>query len=349
MELTTTRDPETWTAWCDELELQDTYYTLEYAGIWEEEEGAEAVGIKFDAGEQGTLLYPVMKDPLDYVPGGEGFHDLRTPYDFGGPTAFGSEPKAVQDAFVDAQQELVEQWNVVTEFARLHPYQVTTPPEDAEFHADNIQADLTDGYEQVWDDYHTNQRNRVRSAKDDGVTIELEEGPEPKDDANVRAFLDHYYGTMVKVGANPNYFYLPETLQALMNHPSVVLASAYHEDNNIASGMFLCAGDVIFYFLSGSDQDYLDLRPNNLMLDRIVEYGCDQGFARFHLGGGSEGLRHFKSQVGNDRVPYHILNRVHDEEAYEELIEQADLEDDGGQFPAYRLAKFDDRGMPPSY
>lgn len=342
MSLDITTDVDEWNRWCREVGLEDPYYRLDYTRLWEREERAEAVGIRFES-DAGTVWYPVLRDPLDFLPGSEAYCDIRTAYDFGGPAALGEEPGRAQREFQEAFDELVDDWNVVTEFARLHPYCVRERPEEATFHTQNIHASLSKGYDNVHEAYHKNQRNRIRDAEEAGVEIEVAEERGPKrryaDD-----FLRCYYETMERVGANPDYFFLPETLRALVDRPEMVLASALYDGGVVASGMFLCAGDVIFYFLSGSDGDYLDVRPNNLMLDRMVQYGVERDYVYLHLGGGSETLRHFKSQVGNGRINYYILTRVHDEAAYEELSAHA-TEDD--QFPAYRMNKFEDRETPP--
>lgn len=342
MTLDVTQDVDEWNEWCREVGLTDPYYRLDYTGLWEREERAEAVGVRFES-EAGTVLYPLLRDPLDFLPGGDDYCDIRTAYDFGGPAPVGEDPSRAQQQFQEAFEDLVDEWNVVTEFARLHPYRVRDRPSAASFHAQNIHAHLADGYETVYEDYHTNQRNRIRNAEEAGVEIVLAEGEEK---SRADDFLRCYYETMERVGANPDYFYLPETLRSLIARPEMVLASALYDGRVVASGMFLCADDVIFYFLSGSDGDYLDVRPNNLMLDRIVEYGVERDFTYLHLGGGSESLRHFKSQVGNGRINYFILTRVHDDSAYDELSAHVDGDD---QFPAYRMEKFEDREIPPNW
>jgi hypothetical protein len=201
--LQTTEDPDEWADWLNEAELQDPYYNLNYTTIWADPPESEAVGIRFRA-ENGTVLYPVIKESLEYLSPDEKLYDVRTAYDFGGPLVLGTCLKETSAQFLDAWQSLMTRWNVVTEFARLHPYRQKEKPPDAEFHADNIHVDVSDGYDKAYDDYHTSQRNHVKNAKKAGVTTSVHRAP---DKTQRQKFIDLYYHTMREVGADPSYFF----------------------------------------------------------------------------------------------------------------------------------------------
>lgn len=345
MTLKTTCDPAQWQRWCEELGLDELYLSLHYVRLWAREESGEAVGVRFDS-EHATVLYPFLKVGLDYLPDGEGYCDIRTPYDFGGPCVLGQQSAAVWRSFRHTLGEQFTKWGVVTEFARLHPFALNYVPEDATFHADNLCVDLNVGYDQIYDDYHTNQRQRIRWATENDVVVEIDAASGHK--RRSTDFLRLYYETMEKVGAAPSYFFLPETLRTLIELPEVVLASALHEGAVISSGIFLTSGTNIFYFLSGSSREHLDLRPNNLMLDAIVKYGVEHDLNYFHLGGGSSGLRHFKSQIANTKVPYYLFKAIHLPEKYAALVSASDL-GESKVFPEYRPAKFGKREVPPAW
>ena len=66
----------------------------------------------------------------------------------------------------------------------------------------------------------------------------------------------------------------------------ISLFCARHKEQIIAAALFLHDGDVVHYFLGGSDSDYLALRPNNLLLYQAICWAKRQGYRLFNLGGG---------------------------------------------------------------
>lgn len=343
-ELDVTRNRETWHSWIEPLELNDPYYDFNYLEAWADDPYSELLGIRFNS-RKFTVLYPVIRESLRYLDSDIDYCDIRTPYDFGGPIAFGTRSTDKEQEFYFAWLDLVKKWEVITEFNRLHPYRQTLDLDDQLFHADNIQVDLSVGYDQIHKDYHTNQRNRLRNADDVGLRAEVNSAP---DESTVEAFLTLYYETMMAVDASADYFYRPRVLRNVINHDAAVLVSVYDSENIIASGIFLTSDEEIFFFLSGSDRSELDKRPNNLMLDKVVRWGVEQNYRLFHLGGGSEGLRHFKAQIGNSRVPYFIRKSVHNQAAYEQLCSKFSVGKDA-DFPEYRERKFSNREIPPNF
>lgn len=337
MTIETTTDAETWTTWIDAAGVEDVYYSFDYLEIWETEEKGEPVGIRFD-GSAGRVLYPVVCVPLDPLEEGTGYVDVRTAYDFGGPLTIthGADGSTLLDQFDPAFVELLESWNTVTEFARLHPLRVDSVPDDAVHHADNYVVEFDEGYERVYDEYKSSFARNVRQAEDHGLEVAIEDEP---DDAARRAFIDLYLDTMEKVDAEPFYFFDESTLQALMDLPEMATVTTRTETGEIAaSAIVLQSANDLFYFLGASDRDYLDLRPNNILFDRIIRHAAQSGYDQLHLGGGSEGLRRFKSQMATGTVEYYLRKRVHDREAYETICEAEGENPDADAFPPYRDA-----------
>ena len=147
--LQTTEEDSTWAAWLAEAGLDDVYYSAAYARIWAEEERGSFVGIRY-SGAAGLLLYPLVLVPLDSLPGGAGLLEARTPYDFGGPRAFGEDLQAVHEGFRPELVAWLRSRGVISEFARLHPLSNGGRPTDAKLHADNFVVDLATTYEELF-------------------------------------------------------------------------------------------------------------------------------------------------------------------------------------------------------
>ncbi|MCB9677378.1 MAG: GNAT family N-acetyltransferase [Alphaproteobacteria bacterium] len=305
MKLDVTAVPAEFDAWVAALGVDDPYATLDWAARWASNELGAAFGIR-GTSPGGTVLYPVVRVPLDALPGGAGRCDLRVAYDFGGP--FATDP-ALLPAFDEAMGALRAEWRVVTEFGRLHPYRPLPP--DARPHSEHVLADLgRDGVEASG----THQRF-VRRAVREGLGFRMTDASAPADRA---AFLALYRETMGRVGAHGVFRFPEPTLEAAMDHPRVHLALVEGEGVD-AAALFLDAGATWFYFLGCSATDALPRRPNNLLFHEAIAFARDRGAARVHLGGGSESLLAFKRRIGNATVPYALWRRVHDPAAFEAL------------------------------
>jgi hypothetical protein len=341
-----TEDTGEWDAWCAAAGIDDIYFRLSYARLWAPYEGARAIGLRLRT-DAGVLLYPVLQVPLDALPGGVGRCDLRTAYDFGGPLALGPDAAALHQEFRHALDELSARWRVVTELARLHPlrFAAGSRPTDAALHGENFIINLREGYDAARGAYQRIFWRNVKRARKRGLVASLHPAPSP----SLRAtFIQFYWDTMHKLSASAYYFFDRETLTRLMALPEMSLvivrrpaeapgeAEPTREGDVIAAALFLRSADDLFYYLGASDQRALDLRPNNLLFDHVVQHGCTQGLERLHLGGGSPGLRRFKGQMASGTPPYHLLKRVHDPAAYAELCAGAKVDPESGEFPAYR-------------
>jgi len=267
------------------------------------------------------VLYPVVRVPLDDLPGGRGHHDLRVPYDFGGPLALGDDPVALLAAFDEAMAPLRKEWGVVTEFARLHPY--WTPPPDAVPRGAHAAVDLhAEGAE-----HHATHRQDVRRALREGVRVTFHDAPAPSD---LDAFLSLYAHTMERLDAVPYFRFDPGVLRRVGEHPAMTLAVARRDADVLAAALFLRAGKRYFYFLSASGPAHLRLRPNNLLLHEAIAWARREGARTLHLGGGSPSLRRFKERLANVRVQTALWRRVHDPGALRALGGH-----DDGWFPTW--------------
>ncbi len=99
---------------------------------------------------------------------------------------------------------------------------------------------------------------------------------------------------------------------AYMPDRGCVLA-AYAQERPIAAIVLLIEGSTLYYKWAASDPTALQVRPNNLLLDRAMAYACELGLSSFDLGiSEGEGLIHFKRQLGMPketpvfRARYHL-------------------------------------------
>lgn len=299
-----TRSLDVWATWCDELGLDDVYWSAAHYRVWMDAWSCGFVGARWTA-HDGAVLAGVLLEPLDLLPGGTEHFHAKTPYDFGGPRVVTGAPDL--EAFTVAWCAALAAMGVVTEFNRVHPFHPAPP--DATFHADNLVVDLAGGYDAVRAAFHGSWRRDLQKAERTGATFGCTSSP--SDDA-IATFSSLYDLTMDRVDAAPWYRFDHATFRALLALPAVSLATVTHERRVVAAALLLTSGETTFYHLSAS-RPTQRLWPNHLLLDGLIRTSLDRGARRLHLGAGAPALRRFKSRVANDAVAYHLVRRVLDE------------------------------------
>lgn len=327
----TTTSLRRWDAWRREVGLDDVYYDLRYLRIWQTWEGGEAVGVRF-VHPLGTVLYPLLRLPLDALAGGAGAVDVRTAYDFGGPLAFSERPDEVLAAFDAAWTEEARRWGVVSEFCRLHPFRCRHRPPAARFHADHYVLELAGTVDEIFARLHRSHRRDVRRARRGPLHAWADRSPSA---ARIAAFGALYGETMERRKSDPFYRFPRPLLDRLIARDEVTLVAVDDPQGPVAMALFLASGNQLFYFLSASSLHAARHTPGALLHDAARRFALEQGFERIHYGGGSAGVRRFKSRLADSRVPYYIVQRVHDPPAYARLVSANRCAGATG-FPAYR-------------
>jgi CelD/BcsL family acetyltransferase involved in cellulose biosynthesis len=77
------------------------------------------------------------------------------------------------------------------------------------------------------------------------------------------------------------------------------LLIAEHEGAPIAVMFFLAYGSTLYYKFSASSLSSLPLRPNNLLITKVIEMAIERGYKKLDLGiSDTEGLIGFKERIG---------------------------------------------------
>ncbi|MFC1791262.1 GNAT family N-acetyltransferase [Gemmatimonadota bacterium] len=330
--ITTTEDGARWAGWCAEVGVADVYWSWEHLSLWAPEWDAKPLGIRW-TGKRDTILHPVLMVPLDRLTGGEGRFDLRTAYDFAGPLHVGPDPARAMGLFEEEWTRQAKDLGAVTEFLRLHPRALPTRPSWAIHHADHPMVDLIPSYEGIRNAYRGSWRWSLRKAEAEPTTVEISASPDP---GLIDSFLTMYRDTMNRRGASFEFRFRDATLRGFLALPESWLGTVRDPDGApIAHATILASGSTLFYHLSCSDPEGLSFRPNHKLLDAVVRLGKDRGFTAFHLGGGSTTLQSFKKHMGNTSVPYFVVRRVVDAEAYSAICRANGADPSGPSFPAY--------------
>lgn len=296
----------------------------------------------------GLILLPIIVRPL-YVEGWAGednpYYDVITPYGFGGPYVKG-------DCDMVVFWEKFDQWarnnRVVSAFFRFSSFitDVKTFTGSIEVAGRNVIRSLTEGKEQIWQDYSPKVRCNVRRAEREGVYVEIDQTG-----ARLADFIRIYYGTMQRRKALQQYYFTEEFFQTIIKNLAgqFVFFHAIHCRKVISTELVLVSEKHLYAFLGGTDKDAFGMHPNELIKHTVVAWGIDQGKKAYVLGGGYDGndgiLRYKKEFAPKGVVPFEIGKRIYDEDVYQYLCQKRKQyeaendqawDDNTSYFPLYR-------------
>ena len=276
----------------------------------------------------------------------EGVFDSITPYGYGGFLLEGDTSeenvKALWAAYVDRMKEE----NIVDNFVRYHPVLANAVPmktcSDVIDLGKTVAMDLT-SEEVIWKNIHSKNRNMIRKAEKNGIVIKHGQGLELFDD-----FIKIYNATMDKDNAEAYYYFKPEFYKSIHEDlkDNYEMFWAEYEGKIIAMSIMIFANGRLNYHLSGSDLQYRNLAPSNLLLYKAAMWGMEKGMNTFHLGGGvgsgEDNLYKFKIAFNRfSDCQFSIAKHVFDNEKYDELVAErasrdAEFDKESKFFPLYR-------------
>lgn len=154
--------------------------------------------------------------------------------------------------------------------------------------------DLTAGAEKLFGRFEGRMRNAIRKAEKEGIRVEVSTRAEA-----VALYYELHCETRRKHGAPPQPFSFFENLYNYMIAKQAgIVVLAWHQDVPVAAAVFVHHGSRAVYKFSASNQAYLTLRGNNVVLWEAIRWYANHGFSEMHFGRTSlsnEGLRKYKT------------------------------------------------------
>ena len=139
----------------------------------------------------------------------------------------------------------------------------------------------------------------------------------------LKKFLKIYNKTMENLNANHYYYFNKNYYNKLLDlNQHIKIANVYYNDILIASCMIFIFGDYINYHIGGSLLEYRHLYPNNFLHCKVIEYGINNHFKYYHLGGGlknNDNLYKFKLKISDIIFDYNIYKNILNEKVYNNI------------------------------
>ena len=293
--------------------------------------------------EEGMLraIYVYMKRQI-----ASGMVDTVTPYGYGGVLFDGVTSTQNIELFGKAFERQMQNDGVVSNFVRYHPVLKNAGPmkqiSEVIDLGKTIAIDLSSP-EIIWENIHSKNRNMIRKAEKNSIEIKHGKGMDL-----LEKFMEIYNKTMDKDHAEAYYYFKLPFYESIHNdlYDNYEIFYAEYEGKIIAMSIMIFANGRLNYHLSGSDIEYRNLAPSNLLLYKAALWGCEQGMKTFHLGGGvgsgEDNLYKFKAAFNKiSDYQFSIGKQVFDKRAYDELVKRrketdANFDESSHFFPLYR-------------
>lgn len=273
--------------------------------------------------------------------------DLITPYGYGGFLFEGdtSEPNLKKFKSIFFQKMKEEQ--IISAFFRYHPLvnnanvvRLLFPIVDV---GKTIDMDL-ESEKVIFKNLTSKNRNMIRKAQKNEIIISYGKGPELFDQ-----FIPIYNATMDRDNASSYYYFSKQfyaSIDQFLNDNYLIFYAEY-KGQIIAISIILFANKFIHYHLSGSLAEYRHLAPTNLLLYEVALWGLQNGYKKFHLGGGVgsdiDNLFKFKQSFNRySSNQFSIGKLIFDQEKYDQLVEERikknpSFNKESQFFPLYRV------------
>lgn len=317
-------DDEKWTQALQAVGRFDIYHTAAYHRLSEIDTGRMALAY-FHQAEGHALFYPSLVAPVPApLTGGRALYDLESVYGYTGPLATTND-RAILNRLWAPFQQWAKTRGVIAEMTRFHPLLETQKYAASStrlfFNRDTLYRDLTLAEEKTWAAYPDKQRNQIRQARRNGLTLRL---GAPEEIATV--FVPIYEQTMAHLAASERYFFNMAYFACLQKSlaAQIDLCLVEKGPDILAAALFLKGPEIYHYHLAGSLPESRNLRPNNLLIHEAGEHARQLGYTRMHLGGGwtttaDDPLFKFKASFGSRPAAWHIGETIHDPAAYEDV------------------------------
>lgn len=266
------------------------------------------------------------------------WYDISSPYGYGGFLVEGSDYDAINSTY----DNYCSDQGIICEFVRFHlfsDYHIFYNGE-VEARTHNVIRSLDIPLETMMMDFEHKVRKNIKHAESAGLEIKIDPQGE-----YLENFLDIYTMTMDRNNASSKYYFNNDFFEKLLHmRNNVIFFHIEFEGKIISTELILYAGENCYSFLGGTDSNYYNLRPNDLLKFGIIKWAKNNGLKHYILGGGygdDDGIfRYKKSFAPNGIYNFYIGKKVYDFNKYDILTKLRKKHDEislkNDFFPIYR-------------
>lgn len=306
------------------VELQDIYFSYRYFKSHEENNEGKALAFFAENNEGDIGFYPFLKTPINLDYFSNGYFDIKSAYGYDGPLFYSpTQSNNFPLTFFESFQHFAQEENILASFTKFHPiiknHLQCHEFMDVQFNRHTITINLQEPLQDIQAQFKPSCMQQLEQAKNFGLTYRAIKCP-----TNLDFFLELYQKTMKKVKAREYVLFSPQYFNMLQTANDVYLLNVMHENEIASAALLLIHKNYAHYHLSASHENFLQLRPNNMLIWGLIEFSQLMGAKYLHLGGGAtpdpqNGLFKFKQSFSKDKMDFFIGTKIYNQSEYLKL------------------------------
>ncbi len=338
-------DRERWNSLVKSFQEYDVFYLNEYVMAFAAEEENNGIPLLLyyeSSGDRAinvVFIRDISRDEkfCGKVPEGT-YYDLITPYGYGGFWGKVSD----YDNLNQSYNAYCVSKNYICEFVRFNLFGEYRNYYDghtvSKMH--NVVRGLEIPLDDMWMNFKPKVRKNVKKAQRSGLEVISENTGK-----HLGEFLQLYYATMDRSNAKKEYYFSKDffmRINCMRDH--VQYFHVLYKGELISSELVIYGTENCYSYLGGTNGEYFDLRPNDLLKYEVIRWAKQKGLKNFVLGGGygaDDGIFLYKSCLAPDGiVDFYVGEKIFDRKGYDHLVElrkEISLKGQPGEyFPEYR-------------
>ena len=325
----------------------DPYQLPEYAAVAALSECAAAAAFHAEEDEQGVLMPLLVRELPPELGAPTSWRDAISPYGYAGPITTTGIPLDGLRRTLRSLTDVAREHDIVSAFVRLNPLrEIPTAAFDqlgtVVNHGRVVYLDLSKTLDELWAETRVSHRQDITRLKRLGYSVRM------GDWSTYAEFQAMYEATMQRRAASAFYHFPQEYFTELRKRlgDRLHLCTVHGPGGDVAAGgLFLVAGGIAEYHLSGTAEAHFNKAPSKLMLDFARGWAKGLGLSFLNLGGGFGGkegsLHEFKRGFSPLQAEFQTVRIVFDQQRYDELTRArdqlwSDEAADDAFFPSYR-------------
>lgn len=170
--------------------------------------------------------------------------------------------------------------------------------------------ELTQGFDQIWKGFRKGHRADVKAARRKGVEVSVATALQ-----EVNAYYEAYRDALQRWGKQASGFYPKRLFRNLFERPeyseAIKLWLAHLNGEVIGGAWVFYHRDHTVYWHGTVHSAYMAYHPAHLLVAMAIEDACRSGFRWFDFNpsGGLQGVEHFKSGFGAQRLEFYVYRR----------------------------------------
>ncbi|MBN1348941.1 GNAT family N-acetyltransferase [candidate division KSB1 bacterium] len=347
------KDFEEWLGILESMPEKDIYFYPQYSNVFEHNGDGESCCFICKDNYENVVIHPFLRRRINdmeiFKDLDRDYYDITSPYGFGGYLK--NKPVGIDmNACLELFNNYCVENNIISEFVRFTPWMDIHEEcacfMDVSLWNKVVAIDLTKAKSELWADFDSKNRNRIRKSIKCNVIVKENRNFEYLD-----KFCSLYYQTMNRNNATSYYYFDQAFFKNLIHKLSQNLTFfyAFWGKKIIGAVLVLYCRDFAHVFLACTDEDYLEFAPSNLMFYISALWAKKRKFKYLFLGGGrspsqEDSLLRFKKRFSKLYFDFYLGKKIYNNKIYD-LLSQKNMRANSGRgkaindnsfFPLYR-------------